>query len=390
MSSEASSFPTSQHRSILHVITGLEVGGAETVLAHVARASMESGQRILVAAIRGGGGIDDRLRAAGVPLVYVQRGSAPADSRVGFLQLLRECARFSPDVIVGWMYHGVVLAEVVGRSLGRSVPVVWNFRCTIDDSPNWPLPTRAIIRMLGYWSGRARKLIYNSEAGRQQHEQYGYACPRSIVIGNGVDTNRFAPDPQTRALLRAELGIGRDTVVFGHVARFHRMKAHPLLLEAAELANFSREVCIVMAGKDVDASNAALAEHVERLKRKCRVVLLGPRSDVHRLMNAFDVLCLTSSGGEGFPNVLAEAMSSGVPCISTDVGDAARIIGTTGSVVPPDDPRAFAVALERAASWSSEERHARASAARTLVVEKFSLQQMISAYDELFTCVTRE
>lgn len=388
MSFETARTVPNRPRAILHVITGLEVGGAETVLAHVTGAAKAAGQKVMVAAIRGGGGIDERLRAAGVPLVYVQRSKAPADATFGMRRLLAECASFAPDLIVGWMYHGALLAQIIGRMTGRSVPVIWNFRCTIDDSPNWPLATRAIIRMLRFLSGAPRKIIYNSEAGRLQHERYGFARPNSVVIGNGVNTRLFAPDAGLRTTLRAELGIAEGTVVFGHVARFHKMKAHWLLLDAVAAGSFAKEICVVMAGKGVDLQNPLLAERVARLKDKCRVLLLGERPDVHRTMNIFDVMCLTSSGGEGFPNVLAEAMASGVPCVATDVGDAGAIIAATGIVVPPNDQSAFAGALARMASLSAEERRATAAAARARVAENFSLQHMILAYDRLFNDVT--
>jgi glycosyltransferase involved in cell wall biosynthesis len=107
-------------------------------------------------------------------------------------------------------------------------------------------------------------------------------------------------------------------------------------------------------------------------------------------MSAFDVLCLTSSGGEGFPNVIAEAMASGVACVSTDVGDAARIIGTTGIVVPPNDPSAFAHALEQLIASSPDALRARGAEARAIAVEEFSMPRMISAYDDLFRSVVTQ
>ncbi len=185
--------------------------------------------------------------------------------------------------------------------------------------------------------------------------------------------------------MRAELGIDRAAVAVGLPARFHPMKDHrTFLAAAARLAANRPDLVFVLIGPDITAANPALADAVGALGLSARVRLLGNRHDMPRIYPALDIVALSSAYGEGFPNVIAEAMSCAVPCVATDVGDAAEIIGSTGAVVPPRDAAALAAALERLIAAGPEQRRALGQQARRRIVDNYDLDDIVRRYEALY------
>jgi glycosyltransferase involved in cell wall biosynthesis len=178
--------------------------------------------------------------------------------------------------------------------------------------------------------------------------------------------------------------LSEETVLIGHIARYHPVKDHMTFLEAAS-ALWSRglRVHFLMAGRGVNDANAALTSAIERLGLKRMVTLHGEESDVRQILAGLDVLCV-SSRSEAFPNVIGEAMSCGIPCVTTDVGDASQIVGEADQVVPPGDPGLLADALSAMAQLAPEERTRQGLAARRRIVERYSLRSMIDQYIRLY------
>lgn len=367
----------------LHVISGLEVGGAEIALQRLVLRLSADGHPVMVAAMLGGGRVEDALLEAGIPLASLRRrlpgaGAVPN----GAAALIAQCRRFRPQLVIGWMYHGIALAHVV-RAVGRlAAPVAWNVRCTLDDSETLPASTRLLIRALQRGSPRAAAIVYNSFLGRRQHAGFGFDDRHGRVLPNGVDVDEYRPDPERRRRVRAELAIPDDAFVIGHVARFHAMKGQLDLLAAASLAALPAGATLLMVGRDVNAGNPALAAALAALPREVRVVMPGERRDVAALMNACDAYCLSSTT-EGFPNVVAEALASGLPCVVTDVGDAPRMVEGAGEVVPRSSPSALAAALARMVAEPAPRRAALSEAARRRAVERYSLDRMVDDYAAL-------
>jgi glycosyltransferase involved in cell wall biosynthesis len=216
------------------------------------------------------------------------------------------------------------------------------------------------------------------------HVRLGYAAEKFVIIPNGYDVGRFQPDAAARARLRAEWGVPDAVPLLGMVARFDPQKDHANLLAAcARLQASGADFAAVLVGTGCDAGNAALVQQLAAAGLTQRVRLLGRRDDVPAVMAALDLHVLSSAYGEAFPNVLAEAMACGTPCVTTDVGDAALIVGDTGWVVPPRDPKALADAIgtallehaERPTDWSM-----RGRAARERVAGHFGIESMVAAY----------
>lgn len=372
---------------VLHVISGLEVGGAEMAMYRLASRMAETGAAVMVASLLGGGGVEDALLDSQIDVVSLRR-KLPARAAVtdGVLGLAARCRTFRPQLLVGWMYHGIAFAHLLRPFVAPSAAVLWNVRCTLDESQTLPAATRALIRALALASPLPAGIVYNSRLGRTQHAAAGFCERRACVIANGVDVEAWRPDRAAGMRVREELGIGPDDVVIGHVARLHPMKGQLDLLAAAASSRFPGGVVLLMVGRGVTADSAEIAPALSRLSPGVRVVMPGERSDIPAIMNAMDVFCLSSTS-EGFPNVVVEAMACGVPCVVTDVGDAPVIVDASGWTVPRGVPDDLAAALAAAVALDAEERSRRGQLARQRAVELYSIGRMAADYSQLFSRV---
>ncbi len=210
-----------------------------------------------------------------------------------------------------------------------------------------------------------------------------YVTAKFVVVPNGYNLNLLSPNPKTRARLRTEWGIAESMPLIGMVARYDPQKDHANLVAAlAHLTRAGWEYRCVLIGVGLDADNVELIALLKAQGVAKRVILLGRRSDVPAIMNALDVHALSSRFGEAFPNVLSEAMACGTPCVSTNVGDAALIVGETGWVVPPGDPEALGNSLAKALDEHRDTVlwQARQAEAHKRIVDSFSIQRMIDGY----------
>jgi glycosyltransferase involved in cell wall biosynthesis len=287
-----------------------------------------------------------------------------------------------PDVLMTWLYHADFLGTLA-TLLGPRTKLVWNIRCADMDLSKYGHVSRVLPHVLARISRRPAVVVANSEAGRQIHEQYGYAPRRWEILPNGFDMQNFRPDPARGANMRATLGIDPAAPVVGLFARFDPMKDHATFLQAAEiLASARPDVLFLLAGRGTDG--AAFDTLIgDRAELRGRLILLGERRDIPELMAVTDVV-VCSSLTEGFPNTIGEAMASGVPCVSTDVGDAAALIGETGAVVAKADPAALAQKLKEFLDMDPQARATLGAAARQRVEQKFSLQAVAARYAALF------
>jgi glycosyltransferase involved in cell wall biosynthesis len=213
----------------------------------------------------------------------------------------------------------------------------------------------------------------------------GYAASKLMVIPNGFDLEAFRPDPVAREQVRQELGIPPDAPLAGSIARFHPQKDHRTLVKAlARINSAMPEVRALLAGEGVTLENAQLAGWIRSAGLEGSVYLLGRRSDTPRLLAALDVFCLSSSHGESFPQVVGEAMACGVPCVVTDVGDAAEIVGEAGLVVAPGRPEALEHGVEVILRLRPEERRRMAERARKRVGERYGIASVVTRYQDLY------
>ncbi len=296
-------------------------------------------------------------------------------------RLIRLLNTLNPTIVQSWLYHADLLSTLAVKFSGLPI-LVWNVRCSDMDLKRYPPLTRWVQRVLAQWSATPAAVIVNSEAGKQQHERLGYRPRRWEVIPNGFDTQRFRPNSSVRLSLRKEWHIPDDAVIVALVARVDPMKDHATFLDAAQEVSKTRQNArFLLVGKDTETLAPAVA--AKGLTDLVRV--LGYRSDIECLLPGVDVVCLSSAFGEGFPNVLGEAMACGIPCVSTDVGDARSIIGDTGLVVPARAPASLAHAIIDLIDRGPAAREHLGRAARARIETEYSLARIVDRYTALYS-----
>jgi glycosyltransferase involved in cell wall biosynthesis len=236
------------------------------------------------------------------------------------------------------------------------------------------------------------RIVCCSEASRQVHRQRGYPADKMLVITNGFDLATFRPDQGARQSVRQELGIPEDAPLIGLVARFDPQKDHRNFLQAAaKLHAQLPESYFLLCGDDLTWENAELVGWIEPVGIRHRCRLLGTREDTPRLTAALDLATTSSAYGEAFPLVIGEAMACGVPCVVTDVGDSAIIVGETGVVVPPRDPQALATGWSQLLlDMSRDERLQLGMAARQRIMERYSMGKIVAQYESLYESLVTE
>ncbi len=329
----------------------------------------------------------EKLKEAGVEVTCLDMPNGRITFK-GVFRLFRVFRAEKPDVVQTWMYHADLVGGLIARLSGVK-SIFWNIRHSELLPGKTKRTTILVARACAFLSRWVPKtIICCAEKARSVHSEYGYARHEMVVIPNGYDLERFYPDKSKRDHLRDSLEIEESTVVFGMVGRFNVQKNHLGLLKCLSgLKEEGVDFCCLLVGKGMDNSNVQIREWLETLGLSEEVVLLGQQEDVPSLMNALDVHLLSSSFGEGFPNVIAEAMACGKPCITTDVGDAKLIVGNTGWVVPVDNEKAFVLSMLSAVEEirGDPERWAeRSVAASNRIVEEFSLGEMVKKYHSVW------
>jgi glycosyltransferase involved in cell wall biosynthesis len=368
---------------VVHVITGLEADGAETVLYTVASRMNRTRFESEVISLIEPGPMAARLEAAGIRVrsLGMKRGSA---NPLHVLRLARWIKESQPNLVQTWMYHADLLGGLAARLAGK--PVVWGIHhSNLDPGQNKRLTiwTARICEVLSPWL--PKRIVCCSEASRMAHAEFGYDEDKMEVIPNGFDLRVFQPDPAARTGLRQELGLAADASLIGMAARFHVQKGHRnFVAAAAKLHARMPHVHFVLCGARVDANNAELAAWIQQssgLNDVCH--LLGRRKDMNRLFAAFDV-ATTPSVSEAFPMAVGEAMACGTPCVVTDVGDSALIVGDTGKVVPAENPLALADAWESLLAAGAAARKELGQAARNRVERCFDVDAIVERYQKLY------
>ena len=361
-------------RKILHVITDLNTGGAETMLVRIATAFEGIGDNMVVCLLPDGR-LTARLRDAGIQVLELNFGSLSGIVK-GLAALSRAIRDFRPEIVQGWMYHGD-LSALLGLLLSgrrRHTCLCWGIRCSNLDFSQYRLQLRLVVRACALLSSRPDVIIANSVAGMSAHRAIGYRGRREEVIANGVDLDRYRPDAAARRAVRDELGIADDVVLLAHVARVDAMKDHAGLIAAmTDLPQY--QALLIGAGTEL----LSVPHNVHRL---------GLRADIPRLLAAADFIVSSSAFGEGFSNTLMEGMACGLPAIATDVGDARLILGDTGIIVTPRDPKALASAILALACEERAQYENRSREARARIAENFSLQRVIDKFGAVYNALS--
>lgn len=376
-------FRSASRRAVCHIINGLDAGGAERMLTRLVVAPNQERIQHRVISLMDEGVFGRELRTQGISLstLGMKRGQT---SLLALWRLVKILKTEKPDIIMSWLYYADLLGFIAGKLAGVK-RTYWNLRCSDMTQENRSPLYKTLMWFLARLSPFPSGVVANSKAGIVHHQHQGYAPKTWTLIPNGVNLEQFRPDPTAGRALREELGVPGTTILIVHVGRFHPMKDYGMLLVAAsEVISRHENAHFVLVGKDVVPENPFFATKIDDSILAGRVHLLGPRQDIPELLAAVDLLVLTSAYGEGLPNVVIEAMASEVPCVVTDVGDAARVVGDTGWVVQTRDALAMVEAVVTFLDASDIERRAMGAKARQRILQEYAIETAIKRYQDLF------
>lgn len=364
---------------IVHVIIGLNRGGAETMLRNLVLYSRANKHVVISLTSKGPLGSELELNGA---LVYELGMRSALSLPLVFFRLFRLLRSESPDVVQTWMVHSDLIGGIAARA--ACVPwVIWGVRTT--DYQVESRSTRFVRWLCALLSHfMPTRIVSAAQASLESSVKAGYCARKMLVIPNGFDIGSLQKNIGKGQVLREGFGIQPEEVVVGCVGRYNPAKDHLNFIRAAVLLASRFPLCrFMMVGNGLTSGNQDLLKHIEHSGIPGRFLLLGERADSAACLNAMDIFVL-SSCTEGFPNVLAEAMVMGVPSVSTDVGDAAVILGGCGELVPPRDSAELAAAIARLLAMSPAERTVLGERGREHVERNFSIASAVSRFDDLY------
>lgn len=369
--------------NVLHVITGLKTGGAESMLLKLLERLDRERYMPMVISLTTIGDIGPRIAALGIPVQALEMTSGlPSPS--GFFGLLRQIRQFKPDIVHTWLYHADLLGGLAARLAGIR-RVVWTLRQS-NLSPHLNKRSTLLVVQICSWLSRwlPKQILSCSDQACRTHAAVGYCQKKMRVIPNGFDLDRFVPSISARESVRAEIGVVDDVQLVGLVARYDPQKNHLGFVVAASLIHKVRPtVHFLWVGAGVDKENIALSEAIAHANLQDVSHMLGRRDDMPRLMASLDVL-VSPSHGEAFPNVIGEAMSCAVPCVVTDVGDSAEIVGDTGKVVPAGDMGGIARHVVDLLSLPVDARNAVGQLARDRVRTCYEIGEVVTRHEDFY------
>jgi glycosyltransferase involved in cell wall biosynthesis len=374
---------------ILHIITGLFQGGAESALFRLTTTKFnEPSVTHIVVSMLDSGIYGQYFRDHGIE-VYALNMKQGAISLQGLYKLWSLIRKVNPDIVQTWMYHSDLLGGIAARLAGkRCVWGIVNFNLSpsiASRSTRWTAKACAILSNL-----IPTKIISCSAQAVLSHQAIGYSKKLFITIPLGYDLDEFKRNEKAGELLRKSWGLSSNTIVIGFLARWNVQKDHANMLRAFSIlrSKYTNSFC-VFAGPGMEESNADLKKIIDQTDGgNERLILAGRVNSIPEIMSAFDLHVLPSLG-EAFPNVVAEAMACGTPCIVTDVGDAATIVDKIGWVVPPANSIALANAIDQAILLMDDKKlwDEKVDLSRKRIVENYSMSRMIDSYYDIWRSI---
>jgi glycosyltransferase involved in cell wall biosynthesis len=305
------------------------------------------------------------------------------------IRLLTVLHRLKPDILYSFLPDANLVGLILGR-LVRVKRVAWGVRASNMDVSRYDWLAGVSLHLSTFLSRFPNAIIVNSYAGSEFHRSIGYYTNRMMVISNGIDTDRFKPDHLSGLRVRDVWGIDRETITIGLVGRLDPMKDHTTFLRAVKIFDKEeRSVRFVCIGYGKEPYKSEIHSLCMTLGLNGSLIWAGERYDMTAVYNAMDIVTSSSSFGEGFSNVIGEAMACGVPCVVTDVGDSARIVGKTGIIVPPKDPQALADGWRNMLKRLNDKPYSFKEKARARIVSHYSSEIFIQKTSKKFLGLLR-
>lgn len=359
---------------IVHIITGLGDGGAEHTLYKICK--YDKSNKHFVISLKNPDKYYSLLNKLGIK-VYCLNFKIYSIKK--FFYLIKLLKNLKPDVVQTWLVHGDFIGGIAAK-LARVKNICWNVRYSNLEFGKSKISTIFIIKILSKLSYYIPKLIVVvSKSAKKICKKIGYDDKKLYLITNGYNLENLRPFKSNK--IRSQFKIQKKIPLIGKVARYDIKKDHNNLLEALNiLNNKSIKFYCVLVGSNINKNNLILVNLIKKLKLSNHIKLLGQKDNIAGVMNEIDLLVQSSSYGEGFPNVVAEAMACGTPCVVTNVGDAAFIIGKSGWVVPPKNPQKLAASLEKALFLINKKSFKKDMKLRLRIKQHFDINKMLKKY----------
>ena len=362
---------------VFFLIRSLNVGGAERQLVELSKRLDPNRFTITIGLFYDEGELRKELYGAH-NVKFLPLNKSGRWDFLRFVCHLRSCLRdLAPDIVYSFLPEANLVGLIAGR-LARIPSIVWGVRASDMDIKQYHWLFGVSLRMCALLSSFPDLIVSNSFAGLKYHKNIGYNGRDMIVVHNGIDTAKFRPDRDLGKKVRLEWGIKDNEILIGIVARLDPMKGHLIFLQAVEvfLEKYFR-VRFVCVGDGTESYKSKLHSFEDKLGLVGSVIWTGKRTDLPAVYNAIDIVTSSSVYGEGFSNVIGEAMACGVPCVVTDVGDASDIVGDNGVVVPPKNSKALAEGWLCMIELSQNGNHLRSKEARSRILTEFGSEKLV-------------
>jgi glycosyltransferase involved in cell wall biosynthesis len=371
-------------KTVLHVITGLSTGGAETMLFKYLSNTERKKLTHKVVVLTTWGNVADKIQDLGFE-IKVLNMKGVGSSILAVFKLALIIYRFKPDVVQSWMYHSDLFAGVIAKML-RVKLIVWNIRNSSLSERSSKFSTRVIRKICAKISKSVPDLIIScAVSSAKLHQKIGYDNKKIKIIPNGFDPDVFFPSKINRKKIRQEINIDKETIVISLLARFDSQKDHKNFIRAAAIfKNKFKDVIFILCGIDIDFKNQDLLQWIKDFNLLNNVRLLGKRDDIQDIINASDIVCSSSSFGEAFPNIIGEALLCETLCVVTDVGDSKKIINKTGVTVPPNDSTELYKGWEILSNMEKNEMQKLGIFGRRDIIENYHIRKITSEYDRVY------
>ena len=363
---------------ILHVINGLDLGGAETALYRLVQAMQGRSYSFAVIVLSQPGYYSEKIKSLGIPIYYLE--IKQGKRLKAFFRLIRCIRNVQPDIVQTWLYHSDFMGGICAKLCGVK-KIVWSVRC---EGLHLKLTTKWVQRVCAILSWIIPNcIVTNSQAALQNHIRMGYCAKKMRVIYNGFDTHLFVPT-DIKKNLPTHFSLPHDSLLIGTLARFHADKNYLGLMQIIDpICSQYKQAYFIFCGQGCDEDNVQLKTGLAKLFHQDRVILIGATNQAEKYLNQLDIFILASRT-ESFPNSLAEAMACGLACIATDVGEARHLLGDAGFIVQANDPKQLAAACLSMLAKTQEERKQYGLAARRKIEESYSLTCHVAQMQEIY------
>lgn len=368
---------------IVHIISSLDVGGCEKTLYDLLNFDKSKKTKTLIISLNTGGYYKKKLEQSGYKVCSLNIKKNKVINIFLFIKLI---LNFKPDIIQGWMYHGNFFALIAKAILFKKTTLFWNIRQTLYDIKYEKKNTRIFIFMGKIFSNFPKKILCNSQTSILQHTKYGYSNNFQLVR-NGIDTNKFKIDSNSGENFRKKYNIDENAYCIGLIARYHPMKDHNFFVKNILKVINKKNVMVVMIGRDVKKKKNEIIKIVPNNLIN-QFILIDEYENINEVLNSLNVICITSRWGEGMSNIIIEAMSTGLNCISSDIGDNKFLIQNFGSTFAVGNNKFFIHLLKEYINLKSSYKK-KSKIIRDHIIKNYSLNSMFKNYSYIYKTIDK-